>query len=102
MDKKEKKIEKSRRKARTGQDRSKAWDDLNRKMVAKKAQEAALALEMENWIDEDENEGHDAEIGLDSAVMDGVQDLEVRDVPASGRVFMFEGATALEEADEVL
>jgi hypothetical protein len=54
MDKKETKIEKSRGKARTVQERAKNWDDLNRKMLAKKAMDEALALEKENEIWEDE------------------------------------------------
>jgi hypothetical protein len=58
MDKKEIKVAKSKDRARTIQGRSKAWEDLNRKMLAKKEMEAALALEQEleqqDWIDEDE------------------------------------------------
>jgi len=64
MDKKEKKVEKSKGKARTVQERAKAWDDLNKKMLAKKAREEALALEKlekENWVDKDGAEGETME-----------------------------------------
>jgi len=84
MDKTEKKIEKSRGKARTVQERSKAWDELNRKMVAKKAREAALALEKENWVDEANEEEEDQEMKLDAAVVDGVKDLDLTHAPPVG------------------
>jgi hypothetical protein len=54
MDKKEKKVENSKGRARTVQERSKAWDDLNKKMLAKREREEAERLEKENWVDEDE------------------------------------------------
>jgi len=57
MDKKEKKVEKSKGRARTVQERSKGWDDLNKKMLAKKAEEEAARLEKEGWEDEDMSEG---------------------------------------------
>jgi hypothetical protein len=100
MDKKEKKVEKSRGRARTVQERSKAWDELNRKMVAKKAREAALALEKENWVD-DEDDEEDEETLLDSAVMDGVKDLDVMDAPPMGGNSIDASAEAPEE-DEIL
>jgi hypothetical protein len=100
MDKNEKKVEKSRGRARTVQERSKAWDELNRKMVAKKAREAALALEKENWVD-DEDDEEDEETLLDSAVMDGVKDLDVMDAPPMGGNSIDAGAEAPEE-DEIL
>jgi len=54
MDKKEKKVEKSKGRARTVQERSKAWDDLNKKMLAKREREEAERLEKENWEDEED------------------------------------------------
>jgi len=75
MDKKEKKVEKSKGKARTVQERAKAWDDLNKKMLARKAREDALALEKlekENWVDE---------AGVEEEIM---EDVEVEDAPAVG------------------
>ena len=54
MDKKEKKVEKSKGRARTVQERAKAWEDLNKKILAKQA--AAETLEKENWIDEGDEE----------------------------------------------
>lgn len=95
MDKKEKKIEKSKGKAKTIHERSRAWDELNRKMAAKKMQEAVLALEKENWVDE-ENGGKDEDIGLDDAVVDGVKDLDVKDAPVDYISF----ATSVEAARE--
>jgi hypothetical protein len=83
MDKKEKKVERSRGRARTVQERSKAWDELNRKMVAKKAREVALALEKENRLDSDDMD-EDEEIAIDPTVVDGVKDLDVKDSPPTG------------------
>lgn len=78
MDKKEKKIEVSKGRARTGQERSKAWEELNRKMLAEKAQEEALALEKENWVDEDDDE----DLEDDPAAGAGeFKDTEVADAP---------------------
>lgn len=66
MDKKEKKVEKSKGKARTVQERAKAWDDLNKKTLAKKARQEAL--EKENWVDEQEDQdGMDDDVGLGDA-----------------------------------
>lgn len=62
MDKREKKIERSRVRAKTVQDRAKAWDELNKKIMAKKAKEEVL-LEDE-WVEDidDENEMKDVEV----------------------------------------
>ncbi|TVY47849.1 hypothetical protein LOCC1_G002947 [Lachnellula occidentalis] len=56
MDKKELKVEKSKDSARTLQERSKAWEELNKKILAKKEAEEAerLEKETEDWVDEDE------------------------------------------------
>ena len=59
MDKKEKKIEKSKGRARNVQERAKAWEDLNKKILAKKA--AQEALEKENLSTEDNEEEMDDE-----------------------------------------
>ncbi|KAG0648838.1 hypothetical protein D0Z07_4866 [Hyphodiscus hymeniophilus] len=59
MDKKEKKIEKSKGRARTVQERAKAWEDLNKKILAKKA--AQEALEKENLAHEDDEEEMEVE-----------------------------------------
>ena len=45
MDKKEKKIEKSRGRARTAQERAKAWEELNKKILAKQADKEAFKKE---------------------------------------------------------
>jgi len=68
MDIKEKKVEKSKGRARNVQERSKAWEELNKKMLAKKAREDAL--EKENWVDDEEGDDMEA-------------DVEVRDAPAA-------------------
>jgi len=70
MDKKETKVEKSKGRARTVQERSKAWEDLNKKMLAKKARDEALALEKENWVDEEDK-------------VEGMEDVEVDDTAAA-------------------
>jgi hypothetical protein len=101
MDKNEKKIERSRGRARTVQERSKAWDELNRKMVAKKAREATLALEKENWVDEG-NEEEDEEIELDAVVVDGVKDLDVTDAPPVGGATTTANTETAEEDEEIL
>jgi Alb1 len=54
MDKKEKKVEKSKGRARTVQQRAKAWDELNKRILSKKAREEALERERENGIEEDD------------------------------------------------
>ncbi|TVY17408.1 hypothetical protein LARI1_G004216 [Lachnellula arida] len=55
MDKKELKVEKSKDRARTVQERSKAWEDLNKKILAKKeAERLEKEKENEDWVDEDE------------------------------------------------
>lgn len=51
MDKKEKKVEKSRGRARTVQERAKAWDLLNKTILTGEERESE-ALEKENWVDE--------------------------------------------------
>lgn len=59
MDKKSTKIEKSKDRARTIQSRSKTWDEQNRRMLARKDLEAAIALEREqggDWVDESGDE----------------------------------------------
>lgn len=102
MDKKEKKIEVSKGRARTGQERSKAWEELNRKMLAEKAQEEALALDKENWIDEDgEEDGDDKDLVDGSDVDDGeFKDTEVVDAPVDASA----GAVGAEDLieDEIL
>jgi hypothetical protein len=70
MDKKEKKVEKSKGRARTVQERSKGWDDLNRKMLARKAEEEAARLEKEGW--EDEDMGDEGEDGGGEKEMAGI------------------------------
>lgn len=55
MDKKEIKIEKSRGKARNVQERAKAWEELNKKMIAKKLREEALEKN-EAWEDNNEDD----------------------------------------------
>ncbi|KAH6724322.1 Alb1-domain-containing protein [Leptodontidium sp. MPI-SDFR-AT-0119] len=65
IDKKEIKIEKSKDRARTVQERAKNWEELNKKMLAKKEREEALALEKEkenaDWQDAEEMEDVDQE-----------------------------------------
>lgn len=62
MDKTEKKVEKSKGRSKTVQERAKNWDELNKKLLAQKAKEEALALEKENWVDE-EDDMEDVETG---------------------------------------
>jgi hypothetical protein len=65
MDIKEKKVEKSKRRARNVQERSKAWEELNKKMLAKKAREEPL--EKENWVDEEEGDDMEADVEVGDA-----------------------------------
>ena len=70
MDKKEKKIEKSKGRARTVQERAKAWDDLNKKMLSKKAAQEAFGKE--EWVEDDgdmevEEEVQDVQEGCEPA-----------------------------------
>jgi hypothetical protein len=75
MDRTEKKAEKSKGRARTIQGRSKTWDELNRKMLAKKAREDAIDLE-KNWVDEHDDDDNQQP---DSAVADDLRDLDIED-----------------------
>jgi len=75
MDKKEKKVEKSKGRARTVQERAKAWDDLNKKTLAKKAREEAL--EKENWTDEEDREAMDEDAEAEKITADESMDAEL-------------------------
>lgn len=68
MDKTEKKVQKSKGRARTVQERAKGWEELNRKMLAQKEEEEALALEKENWVDEES---------------DGMEEVEAENTPVA-------------------
>jgi len=56
MDKTETKIEISKNRARNVQERSKAWEELNRRALAEKARHEAVLLEVakDSWADEDD------------------------------------------------
>ncbi|RDW88616.1 hypothetical protein BP6252_00648 [Coleophoma cylindrospora] len=69
MDKKEIKIEKSRGKARNVQERAKAWEELNKKMIAKKLREEAL--------DKENNEDEDWEDNKEDIQIEGTSTVEV-------------------------
>ena len=60
MDKKEVKIEKSKGKARTVQNRAKGWEELNKKILLKKAEEEALKKLHDDEMEEDDVEVEDA------------------------------------------
>jgi hypothetical protein len=90
MDKKEKKVEKSKGRARTVQERSKGWDDLNKKMLAKMAEEEAERLEKEGWEDEDE----DMENDVENDVENGAAEKEMTDAAPE--------SVPLPDEDEVL
>ena len=68
MDKKSTNIEKSKDRARLVQERAKAWDEHNKKLMAKKARDAALALEKENRVDED------GDVDADGDAMEDVEE----------------------------
>jgi hypothetical protein len=106
MDKKEKKIERSRGKAKMVQERSRAWDELNRKMLAKKAREEALALEKENRLKQKEGEDEKdegVESKMDEVVVDCVKDLEIVDAPVvESGTLTIHGIDAEVEEDEIL
>lgn len=72
MDRTEKKVEKSKGRARNIQDRSKAWDDLNKQVLAKKAKDAQE--QEENWEDVD---GGDEKVKIHT----GDEEIEMDEVP---------------------
>jgi len=72
MDKKELKVEKSKDRARTVQERSKAWEDLNKKILAKKEAEEAERLKKENGGWEDEDEMVDEEVVAEKEMSDDI------------------------------
>ncbi|KFX93445.1 hypothetical protein O988_06825 [Pseudogymnoascus sp. VKM F-3808] len=102
MDKKSTKIEKSKDRARNIQSRSKTWDEQNRRMLARKDLEAAIALEREQgggeWIDESgDEEGEEATAAVPTDTGD-VQ-MDVADAPVDSAAV---GAVATEEEEEEL
>ena len=100
MDKKEIKIVKSKDRARTVQERAKAWDELNKKMIAKKEREAAaldLALGKENLLDEDWEEDVMEEVDVE-AVIPAVEKLGVLD----STPVQEQAAAAADEIDDEL
>jgi hypothetical protein len=97
MDKKEKKIEKSKGRARTVQERAKAWDDLNKKIAARKAREEAL--EKENEAEEEDDEeamDEDAEPTDATPHTSSIVETTVKIVPESGSLAL------LNDEDEIL
>ena len=62
MDKKEVKVQKSKGRARTVQERSKAWDELNKKMMAKQARKEALEKENREDVEGNDEVQDDVEI----------------------------------------
>lgn len=92
MDQKETKVEKSKDRARTVQERAKAWDDLNKKIMAKKAKEEgqSVAKDQEDLVDEDEAEAEvevDMEVEMENATeveqAHGVEAMVTEDAPNS-------------------
>lgn len=77
MDRKEKNIEKSKDRARLVQDRARAWEEQNKKLLARKAREEAARLVLQgDWVDEDEKDEGD-----DEEVMGDAQELAVAEIP---------------------
>lgn len=100
MDKKAAKVEKSRGKARTIQERSKGWEELNRRIIAKKAQEDANLLDIENWEDEDDA---NADIEPDVGIQNPVEALAANDTGMSeNRIGILATEVVDQEDDEVL
>jgi len=81
MDKKEIRIVKSKDRARTVQERAKAWEDLNRKMIAKKARDEAAALDLA--LGKENLQGDDWEEDMEEvdveAVIPAVENLDFSD-----------------------
>jgi hypothetical protein len=61
------------------QERAKAWEELNKKMLAKKARDEALALEKENWVDKDEGDDMDEDVVDEEVELDA----EINEDPAA-------------------
>ncbi|KFY45466.1 hypothetical protein V494_00930 [Pseudogymnoascus sp. VKM F-4513 (FW-928)] len=99
MDKKSTKIEKSKDRARTIQSRSKTWDEQNRRMLARKELEAAIAIERAqggDWVDESGDE--EADEATEAAPTD-TGDVQM-DVEAAPLAAATAGAVAAEEDEE--
>ncbi|KAH8668272.1 Alb1-domain-containing protein [Tricladium varicosporioides] len=72
MDKKETKVEKSKARGRTVQERSKAWEELNKKMLVQRAKEEGERIENESWVDE-EDDGMEEDIEIkDTGVTENI------------------------------
>ena len=81
IDRTEKKKQKSRGRARNTQERSKAWGELNKKMLPKRAQVDMATLGKEIWIDEhDVNKDNNPQPEM--AVADDLRDLDIEDTPS--------------------
>lgn len=102
MDRKEKTIEKSRARARNTQDRAKAWDEQNKKMNLRKAQEEATAAEKENWVDEedDESEGDEEKVNDVEEAGKLVEDVHIGDAPVPAAAVPGDQGVLQEEMEE--
>jgi hypothetical protein len=98
MDKKVTRIEKSKGRARNTQDRSKAWEEHNRKILAEKARIEALALEQENWVDD--NEDSTEELDDAPVVVATVLDVEGDDSNLTDAPPLIEDKPATDEASK--
>ncbi len=98
MDKKETKVEKSKGRARTVQERAKAWDDLNKKILAKKTKEEGqlVVKDQENSIDGDEVE-MEMENATEVEQAHGTEAMITGDAPPSVPL-----PEAAEDEDEIL
>jgi hypothetical protein len=95
MDIKAAKIEKSKGRARNVQERSKAWEELNKKILAQEAADAAAAAAEEN------NEWEDA-AGDDEAMMNDVTVEEATPAVPATTTTAASVAQPIEEDEEIL
>ena len=94
MDKKSTRIEKSKDRARNVQERAKAWEELNKKILAEEAAKAAAKAEAEDWVDED------GEAVMEDANVEK-KTIKAPEVPAAAPVVNAAPAT-MEEDEEIL
>jgi hypothetical protein len=73
MDKKEKKVEKSKGRARTVQERAKAWEELNKKMALKKESQSLdnVPSDEEDFEDMEDDDNNDEAVDDTNMVIEG-------------------------------
>lgn len=98
MDQKSTRIEKSKNRARNVQERAKAWEELNKKIMAEQAAKDIALAEADGWVDED------GEAVMEDAQTETKVSKAIKTVPAKPAAALVVSAppAAMEEDEEIL